>query len=79
MTDASAALELIVGAIRDREGWARTGSAVADARNDGELTGLYIALDALTGSPYSHEEAGRRAYMRLCPHRRTQTGEEADQ
>ncbi|MEV7157240.1 hypothetical protein ACF09H_32075 [Streptomyces sp. NPDC014983] len=79
MTDPSAALELIVGAIRDREGWARTGSAVADARNDGELAGLYIALDALTGSPYPHEEAGRRAYMKLRTHQRTQTGEEADQ
>lgn len=58
-------LSVIVATIRDREGWARTGLAAADARNDGELAGLYIALDAIAGNPHPSEDGGRRALARL--------------
>ncbi|WP_432156033.1 hypothetical protein [Streptomyces sp. bgisy153] len=65
MIDLDTALNVIAGIIRDREGWARTGSATADARNDGELAGLYIALAALTGNPHPDEDGGRRAFALL--------------
>ncbi|MEO3976685.1 hypothetical protein [Streptomyces sp. CAU 1734] len=68
MIDPATAVNTLVDTIRDREGWARTGSACADARNDGELAGLYIALDALTGNRHPDEAAGRRVFARLTSH-----------
>ncbi|MFJ2217914.1 hypothetical protein ACIQVO_36135 [Streptomyces sp. NPDC101062] len=65
MDDLTAAVNTLMETIRDRQGWARTGSPRADTRNDGELAGLYIALDALTGNRHPDEAAGRLVFTRL--------------
>lgn len=78
MDDLTAAVNTLVSTIRDRQGWARTGSPRADARNDGELAGLYTALDVLTGSRHPDEAAGRRAFTRLTAQETNPTRQEAD-
>lgn len=66
VTDFDTPVNVTVSAIRDRERWAWTGSLRADARNDGDLGGRYIALDALNGNPYPPAGVeGRRAFSHL--------------
>ncbi|OEV13810.1 hypothetical protein [Streptomyces nanshensis] len=61
----SAAARVLVREIEDRRYWAQSGCATHDARNEGVLNGLYMALDALGGAPHPTPEGGRQFHAVL--------------